>query len=144
MTIIFPRPSRNEPRLDTSALYALLDADDRFHHAAAATFSHMPPDKTLMVTSSYVVLETLALIQSRLGLSAVMKWKTEFQGILEIVWIEKQLHDEGLTALVAANKPTISLTDWTSFLIMRERGIEQAFSFDRHFEQQGFHLLAHR
>jgi predicted nucleic acid-binding protein len=104
----------------------------------------MSPDKTLMLTSSYVVLETLALLQTRLGLRAVTKWKTEFQGILEIVWIEKQLHEEALTALVAANKPTISLTDWASFLIMRERGIEDAFTFDRHFTQQGFHLLPGR
>jgi predicted nucleic acid-binding protein len=130
--------------VDTSALYALLDKDDRFHHVAAAAFSHMSPDKTLMLTSSYVVLETLALLQTRLGLSAVTKWKTEFQGILEIVWIEKQLHEEALTALVAANTPTISLTDWASFLIMRERGIENAFSFDRHFARQGFHLLPGR
>ncbi len=130
--------------VDTSALYALLDADDRFHHAAAAAFSHLSPDKTLMLTSSYVILETLALLQTRLGLSAVAKWKTEFQGILEIVWIEKQLHEEALTALVAANKPTISLSDWASFLIMRERGIKNAFSFDRHYEQQGFHLLPGR
>jgi uncharacterized protein len=129
---------------DTSALYALLDADDRFHLAAAAAFSHMSPDKTLMLTSSYVVLETLALLQARLGLRAVTQWKTEFQGILEIVWVEKQLHDEAVTALVAANKLTISLTDWASFLIMRERGIEHAFSFDRHFPQQGFHLLPGR
>lgn len=127
--------------VDTSALYALLDVDDRFHRAAAAAFSHVSPDKTLMLTSSYVVLETLALIQTRLGMSAVRKWKTEFHGILEIVWIEKQLHEEALTALVAAAKPTISLTDWSSFLIMRERGIENVFSFDRHFAQQGFNLL---
>jgi predicted nucleic acid-binding protein len=130
--------------VDTSALYALLDADDRFHHAAAAAFSQLSPDKTLMLTSSYVVLETLALLQTRLGLKAVTKWKTEFQGILEIVWIEKQLHEEALIALMAANKPTISLTDWASFLIMRERGIENAFSFDRHFAQQGFQLLPGR
>ena len=130
--------------VDTSALYALLDADDRFHQAAAAAFSHLSPDKTLMLTSSYVVLETLALLQTRLGSGAVTKWKTEFQGILEIVWMEKQLHEEALTALVAANKPAISLTDWASFLIMHKRGIENAFSFDRHFAQQGFHLLPGR
>jgi predicted nucleic acid-binding protein len=49
-----------------------------------------------------------------------------------------------LIALVAANKPAISLTDWASFLIMRERGIKNAFTSDRHFAQQGFHLLPGR
>ena len=126
---------------DTSALYALVDADDRFHRAAADAFSQMSPEKTLLLCSSYVVLETLALIQTRLGLDAVAKWKAEFQAILDIVWVDTRLHEEALTALVAANQPAISLTDWTSFLIMRERGIETAFSFDPHFALQGFHLL---
>ena len=99
----------NQVFVDTSALYALLDADDRCHHVAAAAFSHMFPDKTWMLTSSYVVLQTLALLQTRLGLSAVTKWKTEFQGILEIVWIEKPLaarhacrSDGGLALGIAA------------------------------------------
>lgn len=126
---------------DTSAFYALLDGDDRFHRAAADAFSQLSPDNTLMLTSSYVLLETVALLQNRLGLAAVTKWKTEFQGILEIVWIDRQLHEEAVIALIAANKPAISLTDWASFLIMRERGIETAFSFDRHFAQQGFQLV---
>ena len=126
---------------DTSAFYALLDADDRHHRAAAAVFSRLPPDNTLILTSSYVILETVALLQNRLVLAAVTKWKTDFQGILEIVWVDRQLHEDALIALVAANKPTISLTDWSSFLIMRERGIETAFSFDRHFAQQGFRLV---
>ena len=130
---------------DTSALYALVDAGDRFHAAAAEAFRGLSPDNDLLICSSYVVLETLALIQTRIGMRAVRKWKTEFQPILEIVWVDRQLHEEALTALVAANKPTISLTDWTSFLIMRGRGIEIAFSFDRHFAQQGFRLMpSHR
>jgi len=31
-----------------------------------------------------------------------------------------------------------SLTDCVSFVVMRERGIAEAFAFDRHFEQEGF------
>jgi hypothetical protein len=50
----------------------------------------------------------------------------------------------GKSSTIAANKPTISLTDRASFLIMRERSIKHAFSFDRHFAQHGFHLLPRR
>jgi len=126
--------------VDTSALYALLDESDRFHKRAADAFSHFPPDGTLLVCSSYVVLETLTLLQSRIGINAVRRWRADFQPILEIVWVDKALHEQGLTALIAASKPGISLTDWTSFAIMRERGIEDAFSFDRHFSHQGFSI----
>jgi len=124
--------------VDTSALYALFDQSDRFHRAAAEVFSALDPDKTLLVSSSYVALETLCLLQTRIGLNAVRKWRTDFQPILEIVWVDRQLHEQALAELLAANKPGISLTDWTSFGIMRGRDIEDAFTFDRHFSQQGF------
>lgn len=126
--------------VDTSALYALLDESDKFHGRAADTFSRFSPDSTLLVCSSYVVLETLTLLQARIGLNAVRRWRADFQPILEIVWIDKTLHEQGLTALIAAGKPDISLTDWTSFGVMRERGIEEAFTLDRHFSDQGFNL----
>ena len=126
---------------DTSALYALVDADDQFHRAAANVFSRLSPEKDLLLCSSYVLVETLALLQTRLSVDAVAKWKVAFQSILDVVWVDTRLHEEALTALLAANQPAISLTDWTSFLIMREHGITTAFSFDPQFAQQGFQLL---
>ena len=57
---------------------------------------------------------------------------------LEIVWITESLYQRAMAALLAAAKRGVSLTDWTSFEVMRERGIERAFAFDRHFAEQGF------
>ena len=127
---------------DTSALYALLDQNDRVHSAAAAVFEHIDHHTVHLVTSSYVLLETVSLAQARLGLAAVRTWRDVFQPLLEIVWIDAELHTRGLVALTAAGLRDISLTDWTSFEVMRARHITQAFAFDPHFSKQGFDLLA--
>ena len=55
--------------VDTSALFALLDRRDA-HHASAVAFWTDPDDEDL-VTHAYVVVESVALIRSRLGPAAV-------------------------------------------------------------------------
>jgi predicted nucleic acid-binding protein len=36
----------------------------------------------------------------------------------------------------------LSLVDAVSFLLMREEGIDEAFAYDRHFEREGFAIIA--
>lgn len=126
---------------DTSAFYALLDRSDRFHPAARKIFVSLVPGETNLVCSSYVVLETLSLLQTRIGLEPLKTWQSEFEPILEIIWVDSELHQRALTALVASARREVSLTDWSSFLLMRNRGIDEAFAFDTHFSEQGFRLL---
>lgn len=42
------------------------------------------------------------------------------------------------TALLAAGRLRLSLIDCASFVLMRRHGIQRAFTFDRHFTEQGF------
>lgn len=127
--------------VDTSAFYALLDRSDDFHERARDFFSTLNPEEINLVCSSYVVLETLSLLQNRIGLEPVRSWRSELQPLLEVVWMDSRLHEKALTALVASGRREISLTDWSSFELMRERGIQEVFAFDPHFSEQGFHLL---
>ena len=57
---------------------------------------------------------------------------------LEVVWVEEPLYRGAIAALLAADRRAVSLTDWTSFEVMRGRQITQAFAFDPHFAEQGF------
>lgn len=127
--------------VDTSAFYAFLNKSDEFHQAAEKEFSTFDPDTTILTCSSYVILETLTLLQRRIGLDPVRKWRTTFQPILDVVWVGAELHEKALSAFIASEQRTVSLTDWTSFEIMQQRQIEDVFTFDLHFARYGFNLF---
>lgn len=124
---------------DTSALYALLDRDDESHERAAMAFAaHRGQD---LVTHNYVVVETLALAQSRLGTGATRQFLDGLMGTVEVEWVTADLHDTAIAALLAAGSRQVSLVDRVSFAFMRERGLDRAFAFDRHFRREGFALV---
>ena len=125
---------------DTSALYALLEPNDRNHPRAVAYFATDLAWEPLL-THNYVLLEATALVQGRLGSAAVRAFLEEIVPRLEVVWVDEDLHHAAVAALLAAVRRRVSLVDWMSFEVMRRRGIEAAFAFDRDFAAQGFRTL---
>lgn len=131
----------NDVFVDTSALYAAIVADDAAHPAARRVLEELDVERVDLVTSSFVVQETVSLLQARIGLAAVKEYSEGFEPLLNVVWVDRTLYRRALASLLAASARRISLTDWSSFEIMRNLGIERAFAFDRHFADQGFTVL---
>lgn len=127
--------------LDTSAIYALADRADANHSRAIDRFEVLldAADETFL-THNYVLLESLALIQHRLGVAAALKL-AKSSSRFEIVWVDRKLHDEACRRLSRSPRRRVSLVDHVSFLVMKSRGIETAFAFDPDFEAEGFRLL---
>jgi predicted nucleic acid-binding protein len=130
--------------VDTSAFFAILDRDDDAHASARATWTTLlsrdrPP---LLLTSSYVLVESFALIQARLGLGAVRELQDALLPVVSVHWVQTHDHAAAVSVLLAANRRRLSLVDCTSFEIMRRLGIQRAFAFDSHFAEQGFELVA--
>lgn len=69
--------------VDTSAFLAVMDADDRCHAAAAAFWNEMLASGTAMVCSSYVLVETCALTQRRLGIEALRAFQENVYPLLK-------------------------------------------------------------
>jgi predicted nucleic acid-binding protein len=127
--------------VDTSALYALLDASDAQHAAARATWVAVLTAAASPVTHGLVVVETIALVQRRLGLAAVQTLTADLLGPVEIIWLAQDAYEQALATLLILNRREVSLVDCASFLVMRERGVTAAFAFDDHFAEQGFILV---
>jgi predicted nucleic acid-binding protein len=127
--------------VDTSALYAVLDRDDADHPRANEVWREVVSRKERLVTSNYVLVETCALLQTRMGVDAVRLFEEDVVPILSIEWINEAVHRSGSTALLTASRRKLSLVDCVSFEVMRALGIKSAFTLDRHFKEQGFHCL---
>lgn len=128
--------------VDTSALYALLDEGDADHAPAAAWLSGSLADNIEpLVTHNYVIVETGALVQRRLGPDAVRTLFDDMVAALDVRFVDEHLHRIALAAHLAAAGRRPSLVDWVSFQMMKEHGIVRAFAFDSDFAAQGFDLL---
>jgi predicted nucleic acid-binding protein len=126
--------------VDSSALYGLLSAEDPNNKAAAAWFRSVNRDPSV-VTHNYVVVETTALLQRRLGPGAVRAFLEYLLSPIEVLFVDEQLHRLATSAFLAAVRRRPSLVDWVSFELMRREGIRRAFAFDRDFRTQGFTMV---
>jgi predicted nucleic acid-binding protein len=126
--------------VDTSAFYALLDADDQNYAQASEIWRDMVEAEEDLVTTNYVLVETFALIQNRLGLEAVRQFQDDVVPVLTVEFVTQEIHRLGIAAVLAASRRNLSLVDCISFEVMRDMGIKSAFAFDDHFRQYGFSL----
>lgn len=123
---------------DTSAFFALGSAADQAHLAARKAWRGLRERDVELVTTSYVLLETSALLQRRLGLDSVRFFREELAPLVRVHWVDEELHERGLDLLLSRGKRDVSLVDAVSFVVCREEGIDEVFAFDRHFADEGF------
>ncbi len=126
--------------LDTSGLLCLFHSGEKHHANACALFAAARSK----LTHSYVLAEFVALAMIRrlprqpslLFLTGVLEDRT-----IDVIWVGEALHRAALVFLQARPDKSYSACDAVSFLLMRQRGVMQALTTDRHFEQEGFERL---
>ena len=129
--------------VDTAGWIACADAADPEHEAASAARDHWLETEGLLVTSDYVIDETLTLLRLRLGLSAAEEWWHGIAGSRRVVreLIHEERAERARHLFFRHRDKNFSFTDCTSFALMRELRIREALTTDKHFRQTGFQML---
>jgi predicted nucleic acid-binding protein len=130
--------------IDTAAFLAVLNASDHFHLPARLIWDEILSSNSTLYSSNYVILETTTLLQHRFGMEAVRLFERDVLPVIEINWVDETLRNQAMSALLAANRRNLSLVDCTSFEIMRQIGLNEVFTFDPHFKEQGFNIIPPR
>ncbi len=126
--------------VDTSALLALVVGSDQAHGEASEGFARLRAERASLVTSSYVLVETYALLQARIGIGAVRIFREAFAPLLDVLWVDEPTHERALDDLLLRDARKLSLVDASSFELMRANRVDRAFAFDPHFREEGYTL----
>ena len=84
--------------LDTSAIYAWADAADPNHPTSVRRLQAILERGEELLTHNYVLVESLALLQSRLGVRAAVKLAQDAPSFV-VEWVDDELHASGVREL---------------------------------------------
>ncbi len=119
--------------VDTSGFYACLDGTDPFHPQALATFERAEKERWQLITTNYVVHETWALVQRRLGWDAVETFLNDLLPRCSMEFVDATLHEAAARRCRQVRERRFSLTDAASLELMNRRNMGQAIVQDEHF-----------
>lgn len=123
--------------VDTGGWYAAIVRKDHGHKAAK---QFLTENSFPLITSDYVMDETVTLLQSCVGHTYAVSFldtlRTSQQ--IELIYLTPSRLAE--TIKLFRNRPDKgwSFTDCSSFVLMHEYQIQVSFTFDDHFQQAGF------
>ena len=123
--------------IDTWGWLVLADSKDPAHGRAVAERR----SRTALVTTDFVLDETFTRLFARCNFSVAQKFSTAVlaagrEGQLSIERITPAHFDAAYQMrLRYRDKPDISFTDFTSFVVIQERGIRDVLTADTHFTQ---------
>ena len=129
--------------VDTACRIALLNKRDHLHKTVDTLYKRQMESGSSLVTTSSVLTETSnALCHPAFKPSIIaFRRRLESSPRVEIVFVDPDLWSKGWNIYETRLDKAWSLTDCISFAVMKERGLSDALTGDRHFVQAGYHAL---
>ena len=128
---------------DTSFFFALVAKRDPAHRQAVKAFAKLLRARCRVITTDYIVDETLTLTKARINARAALALldRIERSEAINLEDIAPHRFDTAKAFFVKHADHGYSFTDCTSFVLMRELRMTQALTTDRHFSEAGFEAL---
>jgi uncharacterized protein len=129
--------------IDTVCWIALLNRQDSLHRPADQLYKNQMRSGCRFLTTSTVIEETANALCDPVFKPSVITFfhNIENSSRVEIVFVDPVLWSKGWALYEQRTDKSWSLTDCISLEVMRERGIHDALTSDRHFVQAGFAAL---
>jgi len=133
----------NRVFLDTNGWLALLNEDEPLHRAADEKFRRLGHARHEVILTDWIIAETgNCLARSTLRaefVEAVRRFTASPN--FNIITVSEPLRERALDLYAQRPDKAWGLVDCASFVVMKDEGIADAFTTDRHFEQAGFKCL---
>lgn len=126
--------------VDSGFVIALINQRDQYHQQASQLAERLAGHP--LITTDAVLLEVgnaLARNYKQKAIEIIEQFLDSDE--VEIVSLTPQLFSQALNQYKQYEDKEWGLVDCASFVVMREAGINQALTFDRHFAQAGFQVL---
>jgi len=120
---------------DSSAILALLDADDADHARAVAVARQVASEGRPSFITNYIEVEAHALLVRRLGRTIAREWL--LTGRLPVVRALPAEEERAREIVTRHTDKDWTLCDAISFAVLETRHIPRVFTFDHHFRQYG-------
>jgi hypothetical protein len=129
--------------VDSSGLYALADHRDPARKSVEQCVTKLMKSGVGLILTDYIFDESCTLAKARAGGYGALR-------LLEVVdrseafrffWIGEHRFQAAKSFFTKYSDHGYSFTDCTSFVLMRELGIKDALTTDRHFVEAGFRAL---
>ncbi len=129
--------------IDTGAFISRYIAKDEHHTSSVRFWDQLRDLRERLFTSNFVLDETITLLGRRGGYSFAAEKARKFytSKVLTILRPTIEHEQKAVAVFEKYADQKISFTDCTSFVLMKQHGIDKVFSFDGHFVYAGYLLL---
>lgn len=127
--------------VDTSAFYAYLIERDRFHESVSGCIRHAVEDGEELLSTSFVLSETLGLLQIRHGLEAARLFMDRIYPALEWRWVDDALLERMWRIHVSRSERGFTIVDASIVACIEDRPGCACLAVDDGLRGLGFEVL---